>query len=178
VKERKLNESILATWVEQLTPYAPEKLAHAFNRVEREIRAFPDIADVIGILQRDEFDAEFAVVLNGLRRHGLEWEDREAWKEDDKRDWKSAAAKASPDGFLVIIGKFHPAEPAPVLSARMEQALGRFGRTGTRIDGLKRLKRDHPAYWDSDTSWETGQHGKQADAIDREMYAAWLRSVE
>jgi hypothetical protein len=143
--------------------------------VEREVRAFPDVADLVQILDRAEFDAAFALVLRGLRRHGVEWRDREAWKESDKWDMTSPAAIAKGDRILVP-GKVHPAEPAPIIPPRMKRALELFGQEGMVETGMRRLMRDSPTLWTSETERDSGQHGRQASQIERDLLDCWRRS--
>ncbi len=158
-----------------MSPSDPEKLAAAFNRVEREIPAFPDVSHVVQILDRAEFDDAFALVLCGLPRHGIKWEDRPAWKAPDRWDMTSPEAIALGDRILVP-GKVHEAEPAPVIPLRMLQALALFGYDGQAESGLLRLKRDSPNFWTGETEHSPGDHGRIAAAIDRDLYACWWRA--
>jgi len=176
IKGRDLNASTLAAWIEQLSQFAPEPLAAAFNRTEREVPAFPDVSHIIQILDRAEFDSYFALVIKGLRRHGYDWQDREAWRECDKWDWHSPEALAHPDGRINLGGKIHAAEPAPAIPARMLKALELFGGEDDFKIGLRRLYRDWPGYWDGDTVRDTGQHSRQAALIEKDLLACWLRA--
>ena len=170
-----LSNEVLDGWIENLARYSPEKLISAFERVEREVAAFPAVSHVVQILDRAEFDEAFALVLRGLRRHGVDWKDREAWQESDKWDMTSEAAIAKGDRILVP-GKVHPAEPAPIIPLRMLQALALFGQDGTAETGLRRLMRDCPAFWTESTDRETGQHSRQAALIEKDLFDCWRRA--
>jgi len=169
-----LDPAVLRVWAQRLEEYSPEQLTRAFNRAECEIAAWPAVSQLVEFIERDLYDAALALVLTGLRRYGIEWKDREAYRTADKWDFHSPEALAHPDGRINRGGKHIPAEPAPKIPERMEKALCSFGFTGKREDGLRRLLRDHPYFWDDNTVWKTGQHGLQADTIDRDLWAAWM----
>ena len=171
-----LDPAVLRVWAQRLEGYSPEQLTRAFNRAECEIAAWPAVSQIVEFIERDLFDAAFTLVLQGLKLHGCEWKDVEAWKESDTWDMTSAAAIKLNDRILVR-GKIHPAIPAPKIPERMERALGSFGFTGKREDGLRRLLRDEPCFWDNLTSWKTGQHSIQSNAIARDLWAAWMATL-
>ena len=129
VKGRTISLSLLDAWVEQLSPSDPTLLAAAFNRVEREIPAFPDVAHVVQILERAEFDAAFAVVLRGIPRHTVEWKDRNAYQDPGTWDMHSEAALKLGDRIFVP-GKMHEAEPAPVIHPRWSKRWACSAPTG------------------------------------------------
>jgi len=176
VTGRVLEPMLLEGWAQNLETYSPSLLQAAFERVEREVAAFPAVSHIIQILDRAEFDSYFALVIKGLRRHGYDWQDREAWRECDKWDWHSPEALAHPDGRINLGGKIHAAEPAPAIPARMLKALELFGGEDDFKIGLRRLYRDWPGYWDGDTVRDTGQHSRQAALIEKDLLACWLRS--
>jgi len=170
-----LQREVLDGWIQNLESYSSERLIPAFERVEREVAAFPAVSHVVQILDRAEFDAAFALVLRGLPRYGVEWRDREGWKDPDTWDWHSEEAVRLGDRIRVV-GKIHPPEPAPVIPARMVRALELFGQTGLMEAGLRRLKRDSPALWTAETEHNPGDHGRIAGAIERELWDCWRRS--
>ena len=176
VKGRTISLSLLDAWVEQLSPSDPTLLAAAFNRVEREIPAFPDVAHVVQILERVEFDAAFAVVLRGIPRHTVEWKDRNAYQDPGTWDMHSEAALKLGDRIFVP-GKMHEAEPAPVIHPKMVKALGLFGADGDFHRGLRRLARDSPYFWDGDTTYKSGDHGRIAGQIERDLLDCWKRAA-
>jgi hypothetical protein len=171
-----LDPAVMRLWAQVLEKYSPEQLTHGFNRTEREVSAWPAVAQLVGIIERDEFDAALALVLKGIKRHGYDWQDREAWAEGDKWDYHSDEAKKLGDR-IKIVGKVHPAEPAPAIPARMVKTLELFGRGGDFREGLKRIWRDDPFFWTGETERETGQHGRQVGQIERDLWACWLRSA-
>lgn len=170
-----LDSSTLEIWAQNLESYSSEQLTAAFVRAEGEVAAFPAVAHLKAYLDRAEFDAALALVLKGIRRHGPAWEDREAWKESDTWDYHSAEAIALGDR-IKIVGKVHAPEPAPTIPPRMVKALELFGQEFDFRTGLKRLYRDSPVYWDGSTERETGQHGRQAAQIERDLFLCWLRA--
>jgi len=127
------------------------------------------VSHIVQILDRADFDAQFALVLKGIRRHGWEWKDREAWRGGEKYDFSGPER-------VVIPGEVHPMESAPAISPRMLRALELFGQEGDFHTGLKRLYRDSPVYWTGDTERNTGDHSRLAGQIERELWAAWLRA--
>ncbi len=171
-----LQAEILDGWAENLETYSPSQLQAAFEQVERQVAAFPAVSHIIAILDRAEFDAQFAMILKSIRWHGWEWKDREAWKERDTWDFHSAEAVALGDRIRVI-GKVHAAEPAPEIPPQMARALELFGQDGDFHTGLKRLWRDSPTLWTGDTERNIGDHSRMAALIDKDLYACWLRSA-
>ena len=168
--------AMLQGWVQNLEQYSPSQLQGAFERVETEVAAFPAVSHIVQILQRAEFDAQFAMILKGIRDHGYEWKDLAGWKERDKKEFHSPEALAHPDGFILTVGKIHPPVPAPVIPPRMVKALELFGQDGEFHTGLRRLYRDSPTFWDGDTVRNIGDHSKLASLIDKDLFACWLRS--
>ena len=164
-----LESPVLQAWAENLDRYPAELLIGAFERVEREVAAFPAVSHVVQILDRAEFDEAFAVVLRGLPRHGVKWEDREAWQDPGRYDFSGADR-------VWIEGPKHPAEPAPELPARMVKALALFGGAASVESGLLRLKRDSPAFWTGETEHNPGDHGRIASTIDRDLFECWKRA--
>jgi hypothetical protein len=170
-----LQAEILDGWVQNLETYSPSLLQKAFERAEGEVAAFPAVAHLKAYLDQAEFDHWFAVVLNGMPTHGLDWKEVEAWKAPDKWNYHSEEAIAKGDRILVV-GALHPAIPAPELPERMVKALGLFGDTGKMRDGLIRLNRDCPAFWTSDTERNIGDHSRLASLIRKDLYTCWLRA--
>jgi hypothetical protein len=170
-----LHAEILDGWAQNLEIYSPSQLQAAFERAEREVAAFPAVSHLITILDRAEFDEQFITVLRGIRRHTWEWQDRPEYQEPDRWDISSPQAIARGEAILVA-GKEHPAEPAPTLSPRMVKTLELFGRDGDFHSGLKRLWRDDPTFWTSETERNVGDHGRIAGQIDRDLFACWLRA--
>ena len=170
-----LTAATLEIWAQNLQSYSTERLIGAFERAEGEVAAFPAVAHLKAYLDQAEFDHWFAVVLNGMPKHGPDWKEVEAWKAPDKWDYHSEEAIANGDRILVV-GALHPAIPAPELPERMIKALGLFGDTGKMRDGLIRLNRDCPAFWTSDTERNIGDHSRLASLIRKDLFACWLRS--
>jgi hypothetical protein len=166
VKRQDLDQSVQA-WSEQLSRYEPGELTDAFNRAELQIRAFPDIADIVDFIEKSRFHDTFALVLRGLAKHGV--------------DWQRIPGICELVPPYAVIDLENPAsyrvtrEPVemPELPRRVIEALEIFGQIGTMKGGLVRLKRDHPAFWTSDTEFATGQHGRQASMIERDFYQCW-----
>jgi hypothetical protein len=173
-----LDPPMMRLWAQQLEGHQESELAYAFNRAEREISAWPAVAQIVEYVERRRFDAALAVVLSNLRKFGPEWKDIPAYKEGDRiRKYRDEVTRQIVEE-VVEVGKTYPAEPAPVIQPRMQKALELFGRDGKRETGMRRLLRDHPAYWTGETERETGQHGRQADAIDKALFECWLRAGE
>lgn len=170
-----LPAEVLDGWIQNLASYSPEKLIGAFERVEREVAAFPAVSHVVQILDRAEFDDALALVLRALPRHGVKWEDKKAWKSPDQWDHTSAAAVAKNDRIL-IPGVVHPAEAAPTIPPRMVRALGLYGQDGSVELGLVRLRRDWPGFWTESTDREAGQHSRQAAQMERDLWECWRRA--
>ena len=172
-----LEPMLLEGWAQNLETYSPSQLQAAFERVEGEGAAFPAVAHIKAILDRAEFDAALVLVLKGMARHKYwEWLDRKEYKESDSWDFHSAEAIALGDRIKVI-GKTHPAEPAPTIPPRMLKALELFGQEGDFHMGLKRLWRDSPVFWTGDTERNPGDHGRIADQIDRSLFDCWKRAL-
>lgn len=172
VKRQDLDPSVQA-WCEQLSGYEPDELTAAFNRAELEIRAFPDIADIVDFIEKPRFHDALALALRGIAKHGVEWQDipGRRWIEEDRSVFRSRAEGGPPK-----VEKVEMPIPAPEMPARLKRTLELFGQTRELHWGLKRLKRDHPAFWTGDTEFETGQHGRQAAAIERDLYQCWLEA--
>ncbi|MGA8730292.1 MAG: hypothetical protein WB608_16175 [Terracidiphilus sp.] len=174
---QQLDPATLDGWVEDLSPFTCDELAWAFNHVERHVAAFPAVSQIVEVIEKRQFHEQFTLVIHHLPRFGVEWKDREAYKDSDTWDYTSAEAIAKKER-ICIRGKIHPAEPAPTIAPRMVRALEQFGQAGVLSAGLKRLKRDCPAFWTEDTEWVTGQHGRQASALERDLWECWLESVK
>lgn len=164
---RALEAPQLLGWVQNLEKYNPSRLTHAFERVEREVAAFPAVSHIVAILDRDEYDLQVALVLRGIQRHGYKWLDRPGWREEIFDEVERIHRP----------GPVHPPEPAPEIPLRMKRALELFGRQDDFREGLVRLWRDDPAFWTGETERETGQHGRQVNAIDKDLFACWLRAA-
>jgi len=167
VKGRELEETALQVWPAQLWRYQPVELAAAFNRAELQIRAFPDLADIVDFIEKPRFHDAFALVLQGLAKHGVDWQ-----RIPGMREVAPGHAAIRPDDPSTFVVLRDPVEP-PELPRRIIQALEIFGQIGTMRGGLVRLKRDHPVFWTGDTEFTTGQHGRQASMIEKELYQAW-----
>jgi hypothetical protein len=166
-----LEPDVMRLWAQGLEKYSPQQLAKAFGRAESEIAAWPAVAQLVEFIEREAYLRALAVVLQGLPRHGAEWEDVPARQEANKYDYTGPER-------VVVPGKIHPAIPAPEIDSQMVSALKSFGQVGTLEAGLRRLLRDHPCFWNGDTEFQTGQHGRQVAMIDRDLYACWLIAKE
>lgn len=172
VKRQELNPAVDA-WAEQLNGYTSAELAQAFNRAETQIRAFPDIADIVEYIERPRFHDALALILDGLRLFGPEWQDTKPWTEGDRWDYTSPEALAKNERLLVP-GKVHPAIKAPEIPPRMVSALCIFGNSKGPYEGLQRLRRNHPNCGAGD--FDPGQGMRLGEQIERSLYACWLEA--
>ena len=163
-----LESTMLEVWAEKLERFNQSQLTAAFDRAENEVAAFPAISHIVGYIERAQFDEQYLTILKHVRWHTVDWLDRPAYRDPEKYDWSGTDR-------VVIEGTVHPAEPAPVIPARMQRALELFG-SGARRDGLVRLMRDHPNLWHEEQERETGQHSRQAALLEKDLLACWLRS--
>lgn len=149
--------------MQRLKDYGTSELVRAFERAEREVSAFPTVSHLVEYIEKPRFHEALGVVIRGLRVHGVGWERIPGQRHRDSEDaeW--------------IIDK-NPIE-LPELPPRMVRALEIFGGGETMHAGLKRLKRDSPNFWTGDTEYVTGQHGRQASAIERDFYQCWMEAM-
>ena len=177
VMRQQLEDVVLQAWAQNLEKFSAEELIWAFTKTEREVSAFPAIAHIVQHVEEQQFHAElYGVLLKGLLRHGPRWEDIPAWQDPGQWDYTSAEAVAKKDRIWRE-GPRHPAESAPPLSERMRKAVKLFGHGSFEV-GMKRLKRDDPSFWDGETEITTGQHGRQASQVERDLWNCWLEAGE
>jgi hypothetical protein len=155
---------LIELWKQILDQYTDDELARAFERAQSQISAFPAPAHLVGYIEKARCADAFAMVLKGIPRFTTDWQAKQPW----------ATRERNAEDRLVDV--WHKGEPAPELSPKLTRTLELFGHVGTVKGGLVRLKRDHPAFWTGDTEFTTGQHGRQASAIERDFYQAWMEA--
>lgn len=145
-------------WAKLLMPFSSDILAEAFNTVALTSRGWPTLGDITEPILDAEYAADWAWIIQGLKRHGSAWRAKPAqygpqWRKPGAGidDWEP--------------GPLIEAEiPAPAIPRRLVECLARIG-------GLAELAK-HPAtgHW----QWEPAEAQRIKFQIERDFKAAWM----
>jgi hypothetical protein len=155
---RPAGPDIADAWAMMLERFSGEQLALAFDKVAMSSKNWPTTGDICEAIFEDEFTADLAFLLAGLRRH--------------KSDWADIPVSRGPSTLGATINDIIPGPiiagiPAPKIPNRLILALKLFGGTGM-MAGLERLY-THP-------SVSPSAHGEPVWFIEAQFHKAWLQA--
>jgi hypothetical protein len=152
------NPRLATLWAQTLMPFRSDQLAEAFNTVALTSKGWPTLGDITEPILDAEYAADWAWIIQGLRRHGVNWQAKPArygpqWRKPGAGidDWEP--------------GPLLEAEiPAPEIPRRLVECLARIG-------GLVELAK-HPAIgvW----QWEPAEAQRIKFQVERDFKAAWM----
>jgi hypothetical protein len=163
--DRPENPTLAAAWANLLMNFSGEHLAAAFTQVTLTAERWPSLGNITAAIFEHEYAQEFPWLLQALRRHGVDWKDREACYGPSRRAPGSTIDDPWISGDMIA-----PAEHAPAIPSRLMSALALYGG-GTLRDGLAELNK-HPsthAY-----QWDAVESARMKQQIEKDFRAAWM----
>jgi hypothetical protein len=158
------NHNLAEAWARALRSFGEDQLAVAFNTVALTSKGWPTLGDITEPIFDAEYAADWAWIVQGLKRHGVKWQAREArygvrWRKLGAGidDWEP--------------GPLLEAEiPAPEIPPRLRAAIGRLAAEDIS-GGLAELAK-HPTFgiW----QWEPAEANRIKFGIERDFKAAWM----
>ena len=153
----------MRSWAGLLQNFPSDELAAAFQVVALTAEGWPALGNITKVIFDAEFTADYAWLLQALRRHTPEWKDVTANYAPPKR-----IPGMGPDDLYPAV-ETSPAIPAPAIPCRLRRAAEVFGG-GTTRQGLDALYR-HPSA--KGYHWEPAEEIRVRRDIDRDFRAAW-----
>ena len=164
VQGKPVNPPLTRSWANHLEPFRGDQLAAAFNAVALTSKGWPTLGDITEPIFEAEYAADWAWIVQGIKRHGVKWQAREArygvpWRKP------GAGIDEWEPGPLV------EAEiPAPEIPPRLQAAIARLAAEDISA-GLAELAK-HPVFnlW----TWEPAEANRIKFQVERDFRAAWM----